>query len=198
MSLLKSFFGDNRHQGKRLRVRLAAQGGRRRALLLARPLRRHVQREDQGVLLPGARTRPAPEPTQTRSERPWPNLDWMVNVNLFDNETGSFWKGPGVDPAKDQDRGLHAPGLRFRGKGRQHHQQRPLDAVALPGPQALGNSRARRRHHHGAVRTRSRRFTNPAGSSRNLSRTSSGTTPPTASTTPTRWPRRSTAISSRT
>ena len=27
-------------------------------------------------------------------------LDWMVNVNLFDNETGSFWKGPGVNPAK--------------------------------------------------------------------------------------------------
>lgn len=27
-------------------------------------------------------------------------LDWMVNVNLFDNETGSFWKGPGVDPKK--------------------------------------------------------------------------------------------------
>ena len=28
------------------------------------------------------------------------NLDCMVNVNLFDNETGSFWKGPGVDPSK--------------------------------------------------------------------------------------------------
>jgi len=28
------------------------------------------------------------------------NLDWMVNVNLFDNETGSFWRGPGVDPSK--------------------------------------------------------------------------------------------------
>jgi len=27
-------------------------------------------------------------------------LDWLVNVNLFDNETGSFWKGPGKDPAK--------------------------------------------------------------------------------------------------
>ncbi|MBF0241044.1 MAG: formate dehydrogenase, partial [Desulfamplus sp.] len=25
---------------------------------------------------------------------------WMVNVNLFDNETGSFWHGPGVDPSK--------------------------------------------------------------------------------------------------
>ncbi len=27
-------------------------------------------------------------------------LNWMVNVNLFDNETGSFWKGPGMDPKK--------------------------------------------------------------------------------------------------
>jgi formate dehydrogenase major subunit len=27
-------------------------------------------------------------------------LEWMVNVNLFDNETGSFWKGPGMDPKK--------------------------------------------------------------------------------------------------
>jgi len=28
------------------------------------------------------------------------NLDWMVNVNIFDNETGSFWRGPGMDPKK--------------------------------------------------------------------------------------------------
>ena len=28
------------------------------------------------------------------------NLDWMVVVNLFDNETASFWKGPGMDPKK--------------------------------------------------------------------------------------------------
>jgi formate dehydrogenase major subunit len=27
------------------------------------------------------------------------NLDWMVNVNLFDNETGSFWRGPGMNPS---------------------------------------------------------------------------------------------------
>lgn len=25
-------------------------------------------------------------------------LDWLVNVNIFDSETGSFWKGPGMDP----------------------------------------------------------------------------------------------------
>ncbi|MEN6484706.1 MAG: formate dehydrogenase-N subunit alpha, partial [Syntrophobacteraceae bacterium] len=28
------------------------------------------------------------------------NLDWMVVVNLFDNETSSFWKGPGMNPKK--------------------------------------------------------------------------------------------------
>ena len=27
-------------------------------------------------------------------------LDWMVNVNIFDNETGSFWRGPCADPSK--------------------------------------------------------------------------------------------------
>jgi len=27
-------------------------------------------------------------------------LDWLVNVNIFDNETGSFWKGPGMNPKK--------------------------------------------------------------------------------------------------
>ncbi len=27
-------------------------------------------------------------------------LDWMVHINIFDNETASFWKGPGMDPKK--------------------------------------------------------------------------------------------------
>ncbi len=27
-------------------------------------------------------------------------LKWMVNVNLYDNETASFWKGPGMKPEK--------------------------------------------------------------------------------------------------
>jgi len=29
-------------------------------------------------------------------------LKWMVNVNLFDNETGSFWRGPGMKPEEIQ------------------------------------------------------------------------------------------------
>jgi formate dehydrogenase major subunit len=34
-----------------------------------------------------------------KNRQAFAKLDWMVNVNIFDNETGSFWKGPGVNPA---------------------------------------------------------------------------------------------------
>ena len=27
-------------------------------------------------------------------------LDWLVNINIFDNETCEFWRGPGMDPKK--------------------------------------------------------------------------------------------------
>jgi len=28
------------------------------------------------------------------------HLDWHVNINIFDNETASFWQSPGIDPKK--------------------------------------------------------------------------------------------------
>ena len=28
------------------------------------------------------------------------NLDWLVHANIFNNETASFWHGPGLDPKK--------------------------------------------------------------------------------------------------
>jgi len=36
-------------------------------------------------------------------------LDWMVTVNMFENETGSFWKGPGVDPKKIKTEVFYLP-----------------------------------------------------------------------------------------
>jgi formate dehydrogenase major subunit len=36
----------------------------------------------------------------TKTRKALAQLDWMVNVNIFPNETGSFWKGPGMDPGK--------------------------------------------------------------------------------------------------
>ncbi len=36
-------------------------------------------------------------------------LKWMVNVNLFDNETGSFWKGPDMNPKEIQTEVFQLP-----------------------------------------------------------------------------------------
>ena len=36
-------------------------------------------------------------------------LKWMVNVNLFDNETGSFWKGPDINPKDIQTEVFQLP-----------------------------------------------------------------------------------------
>ena len=36
-------------------------------------------------------------PNTTKVRRGLEKLKWMVNVNIFDNETASFWKAPGVD-----------------------------------------------------------------------------------------------------
>jgi len=38
-------------------------------------------------------------PNSNKVRKGLEKLKWMVNVNIFDNETASFWKGPGVNPA---------------------------------------------------------------------------------------------------
>jgi len=39
-------------------------------------------------------------PNSNKVRAAFQKLDWMVHINIFDNETASFWKGPGVDPKK--------------------------------------------------------------------------------------------------
>ncbi len=37
-----------------------------------------------------------------KTRKAFAKLKWLVNVNLFDNETGSFWKGPDMKPSEIQ------------------------------------------------------------------------------------------------
>ncbi len=37
------------------------------------------------------------------------NLKWMVNVTLFDDETGSFWRGPEMNPKEIQTEVFQLP-----------------------------------------------------------------------------------------
>ncbi len=39
-------------------------------------------------------------PNANKLRQAMKNLDWLVHANIFDNETASFWKGPGMDPAQ--------------------------------------------------------------------------------------------------
>ena len=43
-------------------------------------------------------------------------VDWMVNVNVFDSETGSFWKGPGMNPKKIKTEVFQLPCAAFMEK----------------------------------------------------------------------------------
>jgi formate dehydrogenase major subunit len=39
-------------------------------------------------------------PNANKVREAFTKLDWMVHLNIFDNETASFWKGPGLNPKK--------------------------------------------------------------------------------------------------
>ena len=39
-------------------------------------------------------------PTAAKKRQYYRNLEWMVSVDIFENETATFWKEPGVDPAE--------------------------------------------------------------------------------------------------
>jgi formate dehydrogenase major subunit len=69
------------------------------------------------------------------------NLDWMVNVNIFDNETGSFWKGPGAEPKKIRTEVFMLPAsVSVEKEGSITNSGRWMQ-WRYQGPKPLGNSR---------------------------------------------------------
>ena len=70
------------------------------------------------------------------------NLDWMVNTNIFDNETGSFWKGPGMDPSKIKTEVFFLPAcVSMEKEGSITNSGRWMQ-WRYQGPKPLGNSLA--------------------------------------------------------
>ncbi len=68
-------------------------------------------------------------------------LDWLVNVNIFDNETGSFWKGPGKDPSKIRTEVFMLPAaVSVEKEGSITNSGRWMQ-WRYKGPEPLGNSR---------------------------------------------------------
>ncbi len=67
-------------------------------------------------------------------------LDWMVNVNLFDNETGSFWKGPGVNPGSVKTEVFFLPAAASVEKEGSITNSGRWSQWRYQGPKPLGNS----------------------------------------------------------
>jgi formate dehydrogenase major subunit len=67
-------------------------------------------------------------------------LDWMVNVNIFDNETGSFWKGPGMDPTKIKTEVFFLPAAVSVEKEGSITNSGRWSQWRYQGPKPLGNS----------------------------------------------------------
>ncbi len=69
-------------------------------------------------------------------------LDWMVNVNIYDNETGSFWMGPGMDPKKIKTEVFMLPcSVSVEKEGSVSNSGRWMQ-WRYQGPKPLGDSRA--------------------------------------------------------
>ncbi len=69
------------------------------------------------------------------------NLDWLVNVNIFDNETGSFWKGPEMNPEKIKTEVFMLPAcVSVEKEGSITNSGRWMQ-WRYQGPKPLGNSR---------------------------------------------------------
>jgi formate dehydrogenase major subunit len=69
-------------------------------------------------------------------------LDWMVNVNIFDNETGSFWKGPGMKPSNIKTEVFMLPAaVSVEKEGSVTNSGRWMQ-WRYEGPKPLGNSKS--------------------------------------------------------
>jgi formate dehydrogenase major subunit len=75
-----------------------------------------------------------------KNRKAFAKLDWMVNVNLFDNETGSFWEGPGVDAASIKTEVFFLPAAASVEKEGSITNSGRWSQWRYQGPKPLGNS----------------------------------------------------------
>jgi len=75
-----------------------------------------------------------------KNRKAFAKLDWMVNVNLFDNETGSFWEGPGADAASIKTEVFFLPAAASVEKEGSITNSGRWSQWRYQGPKPLGNS----------------------------------------------------------
>lgn len=98
VSLLKSFFGENANPGNEFGYSWLPKADDGKVYSWLDIFDEMYNGSIKGFFAWGQN--PACSGTNANKTRDaMKNLDWMVNTNIFENETGSFWRGPGTDPA---------------------------------------------------------------------------------------------------
>lgn len=86
-------------------------------------------------------------PNANKSRGAMEKLKWLVNVNLFDNETGSFWRGPGKDPTQIATEVFFLPCCTSIEKEGSIANSGRWMQWRYARPRPLRRNQARRRHH---------------------------------------------------
>ena len=76
-----------------------------------------------------------------KNRKAFARLDWMVNVNIFDNETGSFWRGPGLNPEDIKTEVFFLPAAVSLEKEGSITNSGRWSQWRYQGPKPMGNSR---------------------------------------------------------
>lgn len=99
VSLLKAFYGDNATKENEFGYSWLPKLDDGKHYSLMHLFDKMYDGKVKGLFCVG--TDPAvSSPNTTKVRKALEKLDWLVSANIFDNETCSFFKGPGVDPAK--------------------------------------------------------------------------------------------------
>ena len=140
VSLLKAWWGDARHGGQRLLLRLPAPADRRRTAPTTTVMKQ-IEGECKGYFLVGEN--PAVGSANAKMQRlGMANLDWLVVRDLQLIESATFWKdGPEIETGElthrgDRHRGLLPARRGAHREGRQLHQHPAAAAVAPQGGRA--------------------------------------------------------------
>jgi len=141
VSILKSFFGENANKGNDFGYNWVPKIDDGKAYSWLDLFDEMYKKTIKGFFAWGQN--PACSGSNAgKTRKAMANLDWMVNVNLFDNETGSFWKGPGVNPSSVKTEVFMLPAcVSVEKEGSITNSGRWMQ-WRYQGPKPLGNSRS--------------------------------------------------------
>ena len=97
ISLLKEFYGDNANMANEFCYNYLPKLDSGQDGTTTKIFELMEKGEIKGYFAWGS-NQTVSEPDSNRIRNAFTHLDWLVAVNLFDNETASFWKSPGFNP----------------------------------------------------------------------------------------------------